>query len=135
MKFSVLVASALLPLGIMANPGPVEADDVVEARTIERPQHCAIIGGSSTVNCRSGWTTSARVKRTLTRGNAYDFWCVKTGECVTINGAKNCGWHYLRDLDCFVNGHYTDNHCTLARLGGCGNFDLDGEYNSDPFKA
>jgi hypothetical protein len=63
------------------------------------------------------------------------------------------GWHYSRDLDCFVNGHYTDNRCTagmgncssipllglsqfvkltvLARLGGCGGADDDDA--ADPF--
>lgn len=24
------------------------------------------------------------------------------------------GWHYMREYGCYVNGHYTDNRCTLG---------------------
>lgn len=24
------------------------------------------------------------------------------------------GWHYSREYKCYVNGHYTDGHCTLG---------------------
>lgn len=24
------------------------------------------------------------------------------------------GWHYMKEYGCYVNGHYTDNRCTLG---------------------
>ncbi|KAK4041116.1 hypothetical protein C8A01DRAFT_34849 [Parachaetomium inaequale] len=128
------LAGALLPLGLMANPTPEaaaapeavsDAGESLDTRAFSRPQHCSIVGGSSTVNCRTGPNTKYRVKMTMRKGNTYDFWCVYSGQCVTINGFRNCGWHYSKQHDCFVSGHYTDNRCTLARLGSCGNFDDD----------
>lgn len=90
MQLKFLLTGALLPLGLMASPTP-EADttDALESRAISRPQHCKIIGGSSTVNCRSSPRTTARVKTTLRKGNTYDFWCVQSAQCVTINGFRN----------------------------------------------
>ncbi|KAK3295301.1 uncharacterized protein B0H64DRAFT_474291 [Chaetomium fimeti] len=132
MQLKYLLTGALLPLGLMANPTPeADVDSSLDARAFSRPQHCQIIGGATKVNCRSRPKTSSGMRTTLRRGNTYDFWCVRSGECVTINGFRNCGWHYIRGLDCYVSGHYTDNHCTLARLGSCsGDDDNDA---ADPF--
>lgn len=90
MQLKFLLAGALLPLGLMANPTP-EADDAssLESRAISRPQHCKIIGGSTKVNCRSKATTNSGVRTTLRKGTTYDFWCVRSGQCVTINGFRN----------------------------------------------
>lgn len=30
------------------------------------------------------------------------------------NAHHSSGWHFIKDYDCFVNGHYTDSHCTLG---------------------
>ncbi|KAH6854051.1 hypothetical protein B0I37DRAFT_441112 [Chaetomium sp. MPI-CAGE-AT-0009] len=147
MKFFSLLAAALLPTGLLAAPvaddkltaieaeahAAAEARAAVEAREAadvsrnepafsldkREIQVCEIIGGSSRVNCRSGPNTSSGVVRTLPRGETYAFSCVRTGECVNIGGATNCGWDYSYTLGCYVNGHYTDSDCTLARLGRC----------------
>ncbi|KAK1829791.1 hypothetical protein QBC39DRAFT_310476 [Podospora conica] len=125
MKFTVLPILFALA-GAAPNPSPANGTDAaaepLDIRAISRPQSCAIVGGSSTVNCRGGPSTKHGVKLKLTRGRTYSFWCVYNGrnrECVTVGGAVNCGWHYLRDYGCYVNGHYTDNRCTLARMGSC----------------
>ncbi|KAL2139958.1 hypothetical protein VTI28DRAFT_4470 [Corynascus sepedonium] len=146
MQLKYLLTGALLPLGLFASPTP-EPEAAAEAvpevfdsagqaqslneRAIVRPQHCVIVGDSTYVNCRRGPATKWSVERRLRRGEAYDFWCVRSGECVTIDGFRNCGWHYSRQLDCYVSGHYTSNACTLARLGGCGGADDDDA--ADPF--
>lgn len=52
-------------------------------------QRCTIVGNADEVHCRSGPGTSYSSKVTLPKGSRYLFSCVKTGECVTINGAKN----------------------------------------------
>ncbi|KAL2133161.1 hypothetical protein VTI74DRAFT_2822 [Chaetomium olivicolor] len=135
MQLKTLLLSALLPLGLMANPAPeaeAEAGETLDARgAIVRPQYCKIVGGATQVNCRTGPRTKDSVRTKLDTGRTYAFWCVQKGECVTINGATNCGWHYRKDANCFVNGHYTDNSCTLARLGSC-DWD-DGDSNTGPF--
>ncbi|KAK3901356.1 hypothetical protein C8A05DRAFT_34961 [Staphylotrichum tortipilum] len=123
----------LLPLALLASAIP-EADPspdtlpepeigttpTIEARAFSRPQACAITGGATYVNCRTGPGTGHRVRQALRKGTVHPFWCVVSAQCVTVNGARNCGWHYIRDYKCYVNGHYTDNSCTLARLGKCG---------------
>lgn len=70
----------------------------LDIRAISRPQSCAIVGGSATVNCRGGPSTKHSVKLKLTRGRVYSFWCVYNGrnrECVTVGGAVN--WY----VQCF----------------------------------
>ncbi|KAH6624070.1 hypothetical protein B0J18DRAFT_427191 [Chaetomium sp. MPI-SDFR-AT-0129] len=129
MHLKSFLVGFLLPIGLFASPTPdlaptlnvtAEADELLDARAIVRPQHCTIVGGSTYVNCRRGPNTKYAVKLSMRKGNTYDFWCVYSGQCITINGFRNCGWHYSKQHDCFVSGHYTDNHCTQARLGGCG---------------
>ncbi|KAK0654872.1 hypothetical protein B0T16DRAFT_450626 [Cercophora newfieldiana] len=130
MYLSSLLVGALLPLGLIASPTTPEGAEV-DTRAISRPQHCAIVGNSATVKCRTGPATKYDVKTTLRKGTAYDFWCVFKKECITINGSTNCGWHYIPALKCYVNGHYTSSACTLARLGSCaGN---DDNNNADPW--
>ena len=96
MQLKTLLISAILPFGLMANPTPDPEADVTEVggpldprRAIVRPQHCRIVGGSRTVNCRTGPKTSSSIRHRLTKGVTYDFWCVQKGECVTINGFQN----------------------------------------------
>jgi hypothetical protein len=97
MQLKSLLIGALLPLGLAANPTPEAEADVdaslaggpLDSRAITRPQHCQVIGGSSTVNCRSGAGTNHGVKVRLRKGVTYDFWCVQPGQCVTVNGFRN----------------------------------------------
>jgi hypothetical protein len=100
MQLKFFLAGALLPLGLMANPAAEAeaaaadvmlggAGEALEARAFSRPQQCTIVGGSSTVNCRRGSGTKWSVTRKLRRGTTYRFWCVKSGECVTVNGKRN----------------------------------------------
>ncbi|KAK4126359.1 hypothetical protein N657DRAFT_688911 [Parathielavia appendiculata] len=140
MQFKYLLTGALLPLGLLASPTPeTEAspdafnsvNQSLNPREFTRPQECKIIGSSTTVNCRRGPGTKYSVERTLRVGTTYDFWCVRTGECVTINGFRNCGWDYSRQLGCYVSGHYTSSACSLAGLGGCGG--ADDEDAAGPF--
>lgn len=153
MQLKTLLVGALLPLGLLANPTPeaaaVDAPEVdapeLDARGFSRPQHCAIVGGSRTVNCRRGPGTKWGIKMKLKRGVQYPVWCVHSAQCVTINGFRNwyvygptslllpslllsfpfpvyrssltdlqSGWHYIKQHDCFVSGHYTDNNCTYG---------------------
>jgi len=88
---SLLLAGALLPFRLMAHPSA--AGEVESRGAISRPQHCSIVGGSETVKCREGPGTKYDVRRTLHRGDAYDFWCVLSKECVTIGGSTN--WYVL----------------------------------------
>ena len=106
MQFTSLLTAALLPLGLLAAPSPVaegdaadiaarepapgvSANDKVDVLSRRELQICFIVGGSSTVNCRSGPGTNYRVVTTVAKDNLYWFSCVKSGECVTINGEKN----------------------------------------------
>ncbi|KAH6983900.1 hypothetical protein EDB80DRAFT_247824 [Ilyonectria destructans] len=133
MKFVPLLVASLLPVGLMAAPvddggdvsmegaepapGTTAARDVGDEILKRSTRVCTIVGGSATVNCRSGPGTQYGVTDTVYRGSDYVFTCVKTGECIIIGGNQNCGWH--KTGGCYVNGHYTDNRCTLASLGSC----------------
>ncbi|KAK4107006.1 hypothetical protein N656DRAFT_772892 [Canariomyces notabilis] len=146
MKFFSLLTAALLPMSLLAAPvadevtaieiethAAADARTAVEAREAadvspNKPalsldkrevQACYIVGGASTVNCRSGPSTDFSVVRTVKKGDVWGFTCVRKGECVVINGATNCGWDWSYTLGCYINGHYTDSHCTLDRLGWC----------------
>ncbi|KAL2126632.1 hypothetical protein VTI74DRAFT_491 [Chaetomium olivicolor] len=129
MKLISLLAAAFLPMGLFAAPVTEDGVADIDAREPADPGFskregsfpCDIVGGSKEVNCRAGPSTTAKVVYKLSKGDSYVFDCVKSGECVTINGAKNCGWDYLYmgGQGCYVNGHYTDSSCTLANLGRC----------------
>jgi len=109
MHLTPLLITALLPFTLLANPlaepglvfdslADFEAYeardaqpgvDTLEERGFSRPQTCAITGGSSSVNCRANARTSSRVVRSLKKGSTWNFWCVRSGECVTIKGKRN----------------------------------------------
>ncbi|KAL6849675.1 hypothetical protein ACO1O0_009218 [Amphichorda felina] len=95
-----LLAAALLPFYATAIPVapedggpelvPMSVDANSGAEIFKRAtRDCAIIGGSAQVNCRAGPGTSYKVNDIVYRGTYYVFTCVKSGECVTINGSKN----------------------------------------------
>jgi len=116
MQLKYLLTGALLPLGLFASPTP-EPEAAAEAvpevfdsagqaqslneRAIVRPQHCVIVGDSTYVNCRRGPATKWSVERRLRRGEAYDFWCVRSGECVTIDGFRN--WYVVYPIFTFLS--------------------------------
>lgn len=88
MQLSSILALALLPVGILANPVP-QPDEVAEpAQLFKRTvQTCSII--RSAVNCRRGPSTSSGVKTKLAKGEQHKFGCVLKGECITIDGFGN----------------------------------------------
>lgn len=97
MKLLSLLTLALAGTTAAAPFNETETDaEQLDIRAISRPQSCAIVGGSATVNCRGGPSTKHSVKLKLTRGRVYSFWCVYNGrnrECVTVGGAVN--WYVL----------------------------------------
>ncbi|KAJ5162000.1 hypothetical protein N7492_007392 [Penicillium capsulatum] len=115
---NLLLVGALLTGGLRAVPVAEDSaqSEVSDTRKIfqRSGQLCRVL--SKDTNCRTGPGTNFKrvvgLSSSWTRG--YYFTCVKTGECVTLNGAANCGWHYLEEEKCYVNGHYTDSSCTLA---------------------
>ncbi|OJJ02476.1 hypothetical protein ASPVEDRAFT_41969 [Aspergillus versicolor CBS 583.65] len=125
MQLPSLLVGALLALGIHAAPvtegtDQSPASDGNSLFQRDSGQLCRILY-STHVNCRTGPGTNYKsvvgLNKEYTRG--YWFTCVKSGECITLNGAVNCGWDYFEEDRCYVNGHYTDGSCTLAKLGRC----------------
>lgn len=121
MKLTSLLAGALLVCGLNAAPVADVADGVEmsEARDVagelfaRSGQLCRIVG-TKTVNCRTGPGTNYKSKVSLasswTRG--YYFTCVKSGQCITINGAKN--WFVpTRESNDDILAHQTTNHLTV----------------------
>jgi hypothetical protein len=100
MQLKLFVLAAFLPAGLMAMPSAEAAEAEIDSRAaIKRPQYCTIVGNSATVKCREGPGTKYDVRRTLRKGDSYDFWCVLSKECVTISGSTNwyvCGSAYAR---------------------------------------
>ncbi len=91
----------LLPLALLttAIPSP-EADpspdalpepelELNERAAISRPQSCSIAGSATYVNCRTGPSTKHSVRTQLRKGTSHPFWCVRSAQCVTVNGARN----------------------------------------------
>lgn len=91
MKLSVLLAGTFGALTASATETPNEA---LDARAIVRPQQCAIVGGSTTVNCRTGPGTRYSVRTALRKGTVHPFWCVVSAQCITINGSTN--WYVVQ---------------------------------------
>lgn len=123
MQLISLLAVALLPVGLMAVPVTEVDETQISARDdgneiFKRTDRLCYITGNN-VNCRTGPKLSSSIKYVLKKDSLYWFRCVKSGDCVTVNGATNCGWDYAFDIGCYVNGHYTDSGCTLANLGRC----------------
>ena len=93
MQISSLLVSAIFALGLQAAPVADDAgqSEALDGKTIFRRsgQLCRVL--SEHVNCRYGPGTNYDVKVGLssswTRG--YYFTCVKSGECITLNGAVN----------------------------------------------
>ncbi|OJJ59812.1 hypothetical protein ASPSYDRAFT_44203 [Aspergillus sydowii CBS 593.65] len=125
MHLTSLLIGALLTLATNAAPvtdSPSQSEVPDESELFQRDsgQLCRILY-TTHANCRTGPGTNYKsvlgLNKEWTRG--YWFTCVKSGECITLNGAVNCGWDYFEEDGCYVNGHYTDSSCTLAKLGRC----------------
>ncbi|KAL2131492.1 hypothetical protein VTI74DRAFT_4957 [Chaetomium olivicolor] len=136
MKVTTLLTGALLSLGLLAAPITEESALEVVSREAEvtankhqagelfkrKDVTCQLQGGAKEVNCRAGPGTNYKVVEQLGMWSSWVFSCVKSGECVNIGGKINCGWHYISYIGnngCYINGHYTDDRCTLASLGRC----------------
>ncbi|KXX77780.1 Uncharacterized protein YraI [Madurella mycetomatis] len=98
MKFTTLLAAALLPAGLMAAPVVEEMSDITprtdaasdSSELFQRgSQVCEIVGDAIRVNCRAGPGTKYRVEATLNKGTRWEFHCVRSGQCVTIDGFRN----------------------------------------------
>jgi hypothetical protein len=87
MKLGFLLAGALG--AVAASAGDVPGTTLDERAAIVRPQYCAIVGGATTVNCRTGPGTRHSVRKALHKGTVHPFWCVVSAQCVTINGRVN----------------------------------------------
>ncbi|KAH6854809.1 hypothetical protein B0I37DRAFT_40163 [Chaetomium sp. MPI-CAGE-AT-0009] len=126
MKLLPLLVASLLPIGLSASP-IANADDLQSrnpGNDVLSPRAdgvCRIVNAPSGVNCRSGPGTGYSVVKSLDNGFLCWYKCYKSGECITMNGVKNCGWHYAatRDWSCYVNGHFTDNNCSASKLPKC----------------
>ncbi|KAH6619093.1 hypothetical protein B0J18DRAFT_433215 [Chaetomium sp. MPI-SDFR-AT-0129] len=121
MQLIQLLTAALLPTSILAAKAKAATpDDARDGYVLFPGTECAIVDTSAT-NCRTGPGTKYPVVTQLTKGTIGSFSCVKTGECVTIDGFQNCGWHlvHYKGYTCYVSGQYTDENCTLANLGRC----------------
>ncbi|KAL2834592.1 hypothetical protein BJY01DRAFT_253040 [Aspergillus pseudoustus] len=117
MKISALLLPAfLLPLSTLSMP--VSSPNDATADLFARDKKCTITG-ASTVNCRAKFNTNSTIKRKLKKGSSYTFDCFVTGERVIIDGVSNASWQWSSDLQCYVNGHYTDSKCTSQALGRC----------------
>lgn len=89
MQFTQLLAAALLPASILAAKAkPTTPDDARDGYVLYPGTECAIVDASAT-NCRTGPGTKYPVVTSLTKGTIGSFSCVKTGECVTIDGFQN----------------------------------------------
>ncbi|EBA27267.1 uncharacterized protein AFUA_3G00175 [Aspergillus fumigatus Af293] len=77
-------------------------------------QWCHIVNSDVKVNCRAGPHLNSRVVRTLSPGENLYFGCYKRGDCYK----DNCTWDHQINPggkgDCYVNGYFTDNHCTMG---------------------
>ncbi|KAJ5142776.1 uncharacterized protein N7515_001563 [Penicillium bovifimosum] len=121
MQLTPILIGALFASGLHAAPAAGAGQSAIDGNVIFKRsgQLCRVLADE--VNCRTGPGTNyksiVRISNSWTRG--YYFTCVKSGQCITLNGAVNCGWDYLEEEGCYVNGHYTDGSCTLAKLGRC----------------
>ncbi|KAL2158711.1 hypothetical protein VTH06DRAFT_4193 [Thermothelomyces fergusii] len=134
MKPAALLASALLSTAVVwaapASKNDDDDDDKSDSSKSEIDPHhgyvnheghtCEIIDAAE-VNCRSGPGLDFEPVTTLKKGFKGTFTCVQTGECIVIDGFKNCGWDriYIMGVPCYVSGQYTDKDCGAAKLGFC----------------
>ncbi|CAI4215983.1 unnamed protein product [Parascedosporium putredinis] len=102
MQLSSILALALLPMGILANPVP-QPDEVAEpAQLFKRTvQTCSII--RSAVNCRRGPSTSSGVKTKLAKGEQHKFGCVLKGSASPLTDLATVytwtAWKLLEQID------------------------------------
>ncbi len=94
MKLVTLLLASLAPITLSASPIAATADvtprDAGDDLLAKRAAGiCRIVNVSSTVNCRSGPGTQYAVVTTFKKGQLLYFPCLKSGECITINGATN----------------------------------------------
>jgi hypothetical protein len=87
------------------------ARDALDMLTKRRSVQCAIYPSA---NCRTGPGTGYKSVQVIPGGAIFTFTCVKSGECITVDGSVNCGWHYIPKVwgGCYVNGHFTGPQCT-----------------------
>ncbi|KAK2742261.1 hypothetical protein FQN55_007930 [Onygenales sp. PD_40] len=100
--------SAAIPV---ADP---EADLEMNLEKRRSAQTCKIVNVNrgNYVNCRYGPSMEAGEIFGFPPGDKLTFACYKKGDCV--NGV--CTWDQITYLKttCYVNGYYTDNHCTSS---------------------
>ncbi|BCS24207.1 uncharacterized protein APUU_40651S [Aspergillus puulaauensis] len=108
------------PVTDNASQSEVDNGSKLFQRDSSTGQLCRVLY-SRDVNCRAGPGTNYERRAYLNKEYERGYWftCVKSGECITLNGVQNCGWDYFEEDRCYVNGHYTDGSCTLAKLGRC----------------
>ncbi|KAK2811632.1 hypothetical protein FQN50_001974 [Emmonsiellopsis sp. PD_5] len=96
-----------------------------------RAQTCKIVNVDKghTVNCRYEPTMEAGDIFGFPGGEKFTFSCYKKGDCV--HGV--CTWDQVTYLKttCYVNGYYTDNHCTSRRSDRLGLLDPGRERKRD----
>jgi hypothetical protein len=115
MQLSSFFIAAFLPVGLLAAPAADGTDNshmyrspaVAPSPLEPRYQMCAIVGATD-VHCRTGPGTNYKSAFTVPKGNKYAFTCVKTGQCLTINGATN--WYGF----CEISATYL-----LHKFGAC----------------
>lgn len=101
MQLTSILVSALFAFGLHAAPVADDAGQsmVIDGRKIFKRsgQLCRVL--SEHVNCRSGpvtkYPSTVQLSDSWTRG--YYFTCVKSGECITLNGAVN--WYVYTLVD------------------------------------
>lgn len=97
MKFTILLVAALASLGRSA--GPVAKPKEVDTHRVFTQRDgnaCKIVNGK-TVNCRAGPGMQYDAVATVSEGSLWFFTCVKSGECITIDG--NVNWYVQVLLD------------------------------------
>lgn len=96
MKIAALLASALLPLGILAaSKGETYVVDPREGGIRHPEVACEVIGVKTSARCRSGPDTKYEVVAEIKKGHVGAFTCVKKGECVVVDDFTNwyvCLW-------------------------------------------
>ncbi|KAK4245556.1 hypothetical protein C7999DRAFT_16222 [Corynascus novoguineensis] len=121
MKLANLFLSSLFSAGIIAAPESKKVEIDPHHGYVHHHGLKCTIQNTSEVNCRSGPGIEYEVVTSLKKDFEGTFTCVERGECVTIDGFRNCGWDriYHLGVPCYVSGHYTSEECSLANLGWC----------------
>ncbi|KAJ5084414.1 hypothetical protein NUU61_008993 [Penicillium alfredii] len=120
MRFIPALLALAIPLAITASPIPEEeaprlpgASPADPGALFERAtQLCKIISSDGDVKCRAKPSFSGAVKHSFPNNSVWYFKCYKSSDC--YNG--NCTWDYNADYDCYVNGYYTSDNCSVSKL-------------------